>query len=168
MVVVVLGANGLCRCFAVQVDVVVGVIVVNADPTSGPGLPDPPEASKGAAEHQDPPAPKPKISALTEQLDQDPGTERHKRGTNNPSHPNVDPFGEGRSEHDGKTTEDHDNNAMADCVHRGKKDALPACLGGAAEVSDGCDVIPVDAVPKAEAERGEQQSDGHVVSLCIV
>ena len=82
--------------------------------------------------------------------------ECNKGHPNDLAHPVVEPVGDSQAERNGDRSERKHDEPMAERVDHREQETTPSTLGGATEVGDGSDVVPVEAVAQAKSERCQQ------------
>ncbi len=114
----------------------------------------------GQVEQKHPPAPGPERTALERKSDEHEHAKSHKRHTYDPTSCGVEPIGNGCPKGDGPDSEEHHHGSVSQHVKRADEHTPALRVLGGRNVSYGDDMIPVDAVAKAEEERRCDETEG--------
>ncbi len=152
-----------CRvitCHRRHVLMVVLVFDVDHEPAAC-GTTDLAHPGEGAIDHQHPAAAQPEVATLADEFEKDPCTKNNQRDTNNLAHPFVEPIGDRQPESNSDRAEREYDGAVAQGVEHRQHEPAATVFGSATEISDCCDVVPVEAMTHAERERRQQQPQRH-------
>ena len=94
---------------------------------------------------------------MPQEGDEDVDAEQHEGGADESLHRCVDRRRQPVGKHDGAHPEREDDNRVADGIEGGEGHRPTGALLRPGDVADGCQVVPIDAVAEAEAERRQQQ-----------
>src|SRR5260370_4272838 len=104
-------------------------------------------------DHDHPTATHPEVTSVTEERHTDVDAEKEQRCPHDSLHDDVDRVGEVLAGNNGNDPEDRNNESVADEIAGRIEQRLARGVLRSGDVSDGRDVIPVDAMAKTEPER---------------
>lgn len=131
------------------------MFVFNNELSSRDSFTDTTQPGERTADDEHPSTLEPKVPPLPNKFEKNPCAERNECDADDSAHPSVESIGDRKSERDRERAESKDNNAMSNGVGHRQRKATLSGVGGAAQIGDGGDVIPIDPMAQAEAKCGE-------------
>jgi hypothetical protein len=122
------------RLHAVFVFVFVFVLGLKGDGSITVTTPHPPDAGEGAVEYEHPSTSQPEVATVTHQPDDHPTTKPDESETDDPSHPLIEPIGDGSVEQNHYGSEHEYDGCMTDGIEKRQPKAAPTGLRGTAEI----------------------------------
>ena len=148
---------GVLRTMIVIVlDMLMAVVVFDDNGAAGGSVADLAHASERAVDHQHPSTTQPEVTAFASEFKQNPRAECNKGHPNDLAHPVVEPVGDSQAERNRDRSKHKHDESMAERVNHREQETTPSTLGGATEVGNGSDVVPVEAMAQAKSERCQQ------------
>jgi hypothetical protein len=127
-------------------------------------FPDPSCPIADPSKNQHPSAAQAKFLAMLDQTGEDIHTEDDQRKSDDSWHPLVDPRRKMRADKNGNQAKSEDNQGVAERIERPEENRVPAIFLRAGDVGDRGDVVPINAVTKAETENGNDESETESLS----